>query len=214
MKAIPKHPLTAFAVAVIIAAASPASSARESSDFGSESGWEATSETPRTAGEKLQSLKDRHDQAYSGLSATLNRLPKEPDFLGTKALFTEIDESTREMKNIRAGCTSLMASVSADFKSISASPSFTYGQKQELAESAEALSMEYAELSGKLDLAIKRLGAAYTIFPGWNRIHKSYRSLQGHEKAAQQVKILVDAYLESFVPKPEPAADEGESQNA
>lgn len=204
MKTIQANTLTAWAAAALIVITTTSASARESSEFS----LETASEAPKTAAEKLQSLQNRHQQAFADLTTTLNRLHAEPDFLGTKELFANIDKSARDMKNIRAGCSSLMSSLRSELKMLTESSSFTDEQKQELKDTADAMAAECGELAGKLDLAIERLGAAYVILPKWNRIHKAYRNLQGPDKAAQQVKAQVEEYLQSFVSKPQEADDE------
>lgn len=176
-------------------------------------------EAPKTATEKLADLQTRYTKAISDLTANLNRLPSEPGLLGSKALFSMVDESIREMKNIRSGCTVLMSSLRTESKTVAASSSFSEEQKQELSNAAEDLAKECTTLSKKLDLAIGRLGAAYTIFPKWNRMHKSYRNLQGDGKASGVIKAQVEEYLNSFTPEPEPSGDtarqeEGESTDA
>lgn len=165
-------------------------------------------EKPKTAAEKLRDLQVRHKKTFDEFTANLNRLPAETGFLGSKELFKWVDESTREMKNIRSGCVSLMGSLRAEAKSISSSSSFSEEQKKELLDAADSLAKECSELSNLLDHAIQRLAAAYTIFPKWNSVHKSYRNLQGETKASAVVKTHVEEYLKSFTPDSTSAPEE------
>ncbi len=175
MKTTRPQRFTALATTAIILASTPLAFAQDNStsyDTGAYFGQ------PKTAPEKLQSLKTHHQEAFSELSAVLNRLPVEPDFLGTKELFSEIDKSGRTMKNIRSGCTTLMTSLRADVKAFTESPSFTEEEKQELKLAADSLEEGCATLSKTLDVAIDRLDAAYTILPRWNKTYKAYLNLQ------------------------------------
>ncbi len=165
-------------------------------------------EKPKTAAEKIEDLQTRHKEAFDKLTANLNRLPNESGFLGSKALFEMVEESTREMKSIRYGCSTLLSSLRVDAKAIKSSSSFSEEQKQELLVSADVLTKDCNLLSEKLDLAIKRLGAAYTIFPKWNRIHKAYRDLQGEAKASEVIKQQVEEYLKSYTVDDESTADD------
>lgn len=175
--------------------------------------WQADipmAEEPKTAAEKLKDLQSHHKNAFDRLTAGLNRLPVESEFLGSKELFNMVDESTREMKRIRSRCATLMSSLRAEAKKIKSSSSFSEEQKQELLESAETLANDCEALSKALDLAVTRLGTAYTIFPKWNQIHKSYRNLKGEAKASEVIKSNVEEYLSSFTPEAEDAF-EGET---
>jgi hypothetical protein len=165
-------------------------------------------EKPKTASETLGDLQARHKKTLDEFTANLNRLPTETAFLGSKELFKWVDESTRELKNIRSGCVSLMGSLRVEAKAISPSTSFSEEQKKELLDAAESLAKECGALSDLLDHAIQRLAAAYTIFPKWNRVHKSYRNLQGETKASDVVKTEVEEYLKSFTPDPTSTPEE------
>lgn len=155
-------------------------------------------EKPKTTTEKLQILKTDHEAAFSKISGILNKIPTQPDLLGAKELFDSIDEADREMKRIRKGCTYLMSSLRSEAKAIRDGSAFTDDQKQELLSAADAIAKDCTELSAKVDLAIKQLAASYTVVPRWRSIHRSYRNLQGDAKASEQVKVQIDAYLNSY----------------
>lgn len=165
-------------------------------------------EAPKSAAEKLVVLESRHKQAFTQLSENVQRLPTDSSYLGSEALFEDVGESVKEMKAIRSGCKSLLNSLRAEVKTIEASSSFSDEQKKELFESAEAIAKECNTLYQKIDLSVERLGAAYTVFPKWNRVHKTYRNLKGDAKASEVIKANVEEYLKSFTPqtKQTPAA--------
>jgi hypothetical protein len=118
--------------------------------------------------------------------------------LGAKELFESIDQADREMKRIRTGCTNLMSSLRAEVKAIRDGSAFTDDQKQELLNAADAIAKDCTELSAKVNIAVQQLASSYTIVPRWRSIHRSYRNLQGDAKASEQVKVQIDAYLNSF----------------
>jgi len=173
-------------------------------------------EPPKTSAEKLQNLQKSQDKAFSDLSAMLNKLPSEPDLLGSKDLFASIDQSDREMKKIRSACSTLSSALRSEAKTIKESSSFSDEQRLELLSSAKTLADNCAVLSGNVDHAIQRLAAAYKVIPKWKTIHHSYRNLQGDGKASEQVKAQVESYLKSFTPDPEAKAesDNGEKASA
>lgn len=155
-------------------------------------------EPPKTTSEKLQGLQKSYEDAFASLSSILNKLPEEPEQLGSKGLFDQVDQSDREFKRIRSACSAVMSTLRSDAKTIKASSYFTEEQKQELTASAESLAKECADLSTMLDVAVQRLASAYSVLPRWKTIYRSYHNLQGEAKAAEQIKAQIEAYLHSF----------------
>jgi len=158
---------------------------------------------PKNSLERLQDLQARHETAFADVSAVINRLPTEPEMLGTKELFSSIDKSVRELKNVRTACDSLMTALRGEVKAIQESPSFSDDQKKELKDSANVIAKGCDELSKQLDHTVKRLGDAYKVFPEWNRVYRSYSNLKGETNAREQLKSLVGNYMKSFTPEPE-----------
>lgn len=200
--------ILAYSFAVLISAMTPSTLHAQGKGASSYSYIEEPKpEPPKSSAEKLQSLQKSHDEAFAKLTATLNRIPTEPDFLGAKELFEFIDQSDREMNKLRSACASLMSSLRSEAKIIKESSSFTDEQKTELLESADAIAKDCSELSAKLGHAIQRLASSYKIVPRWKTIYRSYRNLQGEAKATEQVKSQIEAYLKSFTEEPAAASD-------
>lgn len=153
---------------------------------------------PKTTADKIQDLQKGYDDAFTEFSTLLNRLSTESNLLGSKELFSSVDKTDREMKKVRTLNNSILGALRTQTKNIQASKTFTEEQKQELTQSAEEHINSSTELSTKLDAAIKQLATAYAVFPRWKTIHNSYLSLQGEEKAADQVKAQVDEFLNGF----------------
>ncbi len=174
-------------------------------------------ETAQTSPEKLKSLQDRYNTAFAEFSTKIGDLSKNPALLGTKELFEIVDQTDREMKSIRSGCSSLLNSLQTESKAIKKSSYFSEDQKNELVESSESQIKECFTLSNMLDLAIQRLSEAYKCFPKWNRIHNTFRNLQGKDRASEVIKENVDQYIGSFSPEPkkvegEPPSDDTKSE--
>jgi len=207
--------ITALTCSAILCVLAPSSLyAQGKTDTSFEYSAMEKSEPPKTTAEKLQNLQTSQDKVFSDLSAMLNKLPGEPDLLGSKDLFASIDQSDREMKKNRSACSSLMSSLRAEAKTIKDSSSFNEEQKQELLSSAKTLADNCTVLSKNVDHSIQRLATAYKVIPRWKTIHHSYRNLQGEAKASEQVKAQVDAYLKSFTPEPEAKAETDNGEKA
>ena len=204
----------AFLCAALLPSVTPLIHAQGMQDSSAFASQELKTESPKTSPDRLKDLKQREEKAFSQLAAMLNRLPGEPELLGTNKLFKYIDQSDRDMKQIRTGCASLLRTLRTEVATIENSTYFSDDQKQELSDSAEALATDCAELSSKLDLAVQRLAAAYTVLPRLNKIHKAYHNLQSRDKAAGQVKVKVQDYLKSFSPEPESQTEHDSGQES
>ncbi len=156
---------------------------------------------PKTPGEKLERLKARHKKAFDELSKLLRDLPEKPEQLGSKELLTQIEAQDKEMKSVQADCKTIRTELTASWESIKEGNTFTDDQKKELLASANELDKNCYELSVTVDLAVQQLSKALTTVANWKKTHSSYLSLQGPEKAAEQVKSKVDAYIAEFTPK-------------
>ncbi len=171
----------------------------------------STNESANTAIDRVQELNSRYQVAKSGLSALFNRLHEEPELLGTRELFSQLDATVREMKNIRSRNTSQINTIRREIRTITTGTTFSKQQQEELSTAGEALIAQCEELATSLSLAIERLAAAYTILPKWNRQFKAYQNLQGETAARSQIRSLVEEFLSSFVPA---QAQTGEAESA
>ena len=164
---------------------------------------------PPTTKMRVASLKTRHTESLSTLTAALNRIADDPALVTANETFSAIDKADRDMRRSKSACESILAALRSELAAIKADSAFADDQKTELETAAKAMADECSTVRKEADVVIKNLGKAYKALAQAKKVFKSYLNLQGEGQAKEKLKAAVGEYVKSLTePPPEaPAAE-------
>jgi hypothetical protein len=195
-----KSTLTSACFAALFVLGNPASAQTSSrTNLRPDPITEASPQAPRM---RVDSLKTRHTESLSTLTAALNRIADDPALVIANETFTAIDKADRDMRSSKSACESILAALRSELAAIKADSAFTDDQKTELETAAKAMADECATVRKEADVVIKNLGKACKALAQAKKLFKSYLNLQGESQAKEKLKAAVGEYVKSLTEPP------------
>ncbi len=189
-----KHHLTLI-IATLFAAAIGHAAAQTYTD--------AIVEAPPTTKQRVENMQVRHDKSIADLQSLFDRIAKDAALISSKEAVDAIDQGDRALRNNRAAIASLVTTLKAEAKTITAEASFTEDQKAELLAAVESMNTKCDDLSARTTVAIDHLGGSYKEMAKWRKIYKTYLNLDGETNAKKQLASAVEEYVKGLTAAPE-----------
>ena len=168
---------------------------------------------PPTTKMRVETLKTRHTESLTTLTAALNRIAGDPALVTAKETFAAIDRADRDMQRSKSAADSILAALRSELAAIKADSAFADDQKADLETTAKAMAEECIAVRKEAEVVAKNLGNAYKALARAKKIFKSYINLQGASQAQAKLKAAVGEYVKSLTQPPaeaqttEPAVD-------
>lgn len=161
-----------------------------------------TEAPPQTTKMRVDSLKTRHTESLTTLTAALNRVSADPALVTAQETFTAIDKADRDMKRTEKASESIIAALRSELATIKGDSAFADDQKAELETAANAMADECVTVRKEANVVIKNLGKTYKALAQWKKVYKSYLNLQGESQAKEKLKAAVDEYVKTLAEAP------------
>jgi DNA-directed RNA polymerase beta' subunit len=153
---------------------------------------------PATTKMRVDTLKTRHSESLTTLTAALNKITSDPALVTAKETFGAIDKADRDMDRSKIASDSILAALRSEVATIKADSAYSDEQKTELENAARTMADECIAIRNEAEVVIKNLAKGYKVLGQAKKIYKSYLNLQGEIQAQTKLKAAVAEFVKGL----------------